>query len=96
MTPMGAKIILLDRLVRYGPETEAIRGRMRERSRPASAGVATRSGRGGRGLDAVEQRGRHGGRPGDDPSGSHRDKTIRAIQSHSFQICSGLVIRGAG
>jgi hypothetical protein len=92
VTQMGAMIILLDRaLVRYGPETKAIRERMREqiatsierlwptdrRLKPSLAAVEH-----GAGMDDVlvmiEQL-------------APPDEARRAIRSHSLQTCSELV-----
>jgi hypothetical protein len=91
VTQIGTKIILLDRaLGRYGPETKAIRERLRE-------GIATSIERlwpTGRGLKpslaAVEQTGM------DDVQDmivqlAPRDEALRAIRSHSLETCSELV-----
>jgi hypothetical protein len=88
---MGAKIILLDRaLARYGPETKAIRARMREqiatsiervwptdrRLKPRLAAVEH-----GAGLDDVLEMIEQLAPP---------DEARRAIRSHALQTCSEL------
>src|SRR5262249_54309302 len=92
VTQIGAKIILLDRaIVRYGPETKAIRERMRgeiansiERLWPTGRGLklslaAVEHGAGMDDvLDMIEQL-------------APPDEARRAIRSHSLQICSELV-----
>jgi hypothetical protein len=92
VTQMGAKMILLDRaLVRYGPETKAIRERMHveiatsiERLWPTGLGrkpslAAVEHGAGMDDiLDMIEQLA---------PS----DESRRAIRSHALQTCSELV-----
>jgi hypothetical protein len=92
VTQMGAKIILLNRaLVRYGPETKAIRERMREqiatsverlwptdrRLKPSLAAVEHGAGMDDV-LDMIEQL-------------APPDEARRAIRLHCLQTCSELV-----
>ena len=92
VTQIGAKIILLDRaLGRYGPETKAIRERMREEIaisierlwptgrglKPSLAAVEHGAGMDDV-LDMIEQL-------------APPDEARRAIRSHSLQTCSELV-----
>jgi hypothetical protein len=92
VTQIGAKIILLDRaLVRYGPETKAIRERMREEV-AASIERLWPTGRGvNPSLAAVE----HGAGMDDVLDMIERlapsDDARRAIRSHALQICGELV-----
>jgi hypothetical protein len=92
VTQIGAKVILLDRaLVRYGPETKAIRERMREQI-ATSIERLWPTGRGANpNLAAVE----HGTGMDDVLEMIERlapqDEARRAIRSHALQTCSELV-----
>jgi hypothetical protein len=92
MTQIGAKVILLDRaLERYGPETKAIRGRMRE-GITASIERLWPTGRGLKpSLTATEQESVMDDVLGMIAQLMPQDETRRAIRSHCLGTCSELV-----
>jgi hypothetical protein len=92
VTQIGAKMILLDRaLGRYGPETKAIRARMREELATGIERLWPTGGGLNPNLAAVE----HGAGMDDVLDMIERlappDEARRAIRSHALQTCSELV-----